>query len=178
MAPMVAKRTGRRATIIATVLGIFVIIAFGFTARNKIIERWYIWRLRSDDEITKLNAAEKLGEMKSVASIPYLVEAIAREPKEELLVGINKSGSKNLSFLSTKHFNIENNNDLLNCTIKFMVLRSISFSLHSIAKEAHDVLINESVSDKRTRYIIKGIIMACQNSKIAVMPYSYFINDY
>jgi|SRR5882762_10111875 len=51
-------------------------------ARSWLLESWYIPRLRSPDESTRLHAAERLGEMKSLRAAPHLIHAIEAEARE------------------------------------------------------------------------------------------------
>ena len=51
-------------------------------ARSWFLDSWYILRLRAADESTRVNAAERLGEMKSLRAVPYLIRAIKAEARE------------------------------------------------------------------------------------------------
>src|SRR5262249_53433347 len=92
---------GRRT---ALVTGTLVIAAVALTAifgRGAIVERWYIHRLHSEDESSRVAAARKLADMTSLAAVPYLIQAIKAESKERAGLVIYEFGPHNYGHLLT-----------------------------------------------------------------------------
>ena len=75
-------RSGKRVAVAATIVGLGVVAAFFVAAKEPIEEYWQIHRLKSPDEATRLAAADRLAEMKSLRAVPYLIEAIRAEKRE------------------------------------------------------------------------------------------------
>jgi hypothetical protein len=69
---------GRRVALVAAACAAAVVVAAAIVGRDMILERWWIWRLGSEDPATWRAAAEKLGEMRSVLAVPRLVEVYLR----------------------------------------------------------------------------------------------------
>ena len=67
---------GRRTAITAIVLGAAVLAAAGAASQTLLLERWWMWKLDSEDLPARLDAAEKLGRMGSRRSIPKLVQLL------------------------------------------------------------------------------------------------------
>src|SRR5262249_10297687 len=73
---------------IAIVLGILVLASIAGAAvfaRGAIVERWYIYRLHSDHEATRLAAERALADRKSLAAVPHLMEAINDDVREKYI---------------------------------------------------------------------------------------------
>lgn len=66
---------------VITVIGVVATgVALYFAAWRKFFpENWYLWRLRSNDEVTRYHAAEKLAEMKSESAIEPLYDLLKKE---------------------------------------------------------------------------------------------------
>jgi HEAT repeat protein len=88
------KRRGRLLALSTAAVALVAVGAAGIVERDRIREEWYIWRLRSVDEETRLHAAEQLGEMRSARAVPELVRMIREEKREcvsEMSTGIERS---------------------------------------------------------------------------------------
>jgi hypothetical protein len=77
-----SRRRGRRAAWGLGVASVALLIGAGLFWRNAIKEEWLIWQLDSKDEEKRLAAAEKLAEMKSLRSVPYLVQLIEADERD------------------------------------------------------------------------------------------------
>lgn len=84
---------GRRAAIISGILLVAIFAGAGLLARKSITERWYIFRLHSKFEETRLDAARNLADLKSLAAVPHLLKAIDEEPREAYGAEITFAGS-------------------------------------------------------------------------------------
>ena len=60
-------------------LGLVVLVAVGFAAKDRIFEEWYLHKLRFGDDKEKLYAAEKLAENQSVRAVPTLLNCLRVE---------------------------------------------------------------------------------------------------
>lgn len=92
---------GRR---LAFGLGLLVVATIAGTAifaRGAIIERWYIHRLHSEDEATRMAAARKLADMKSLAAVPHLIRTIDADPRERAGIIIYEFGPSNYGYRLT-----------------------------------------------------------------------------
>lgn len=67
------KRRGRRVALTATALGIATIAAASVALKDRAVEEWLRWRLRSAEFPARIRAAERLGEMRSTRAIPEMV---------------------------------------------------------------------------------------------------------
>ena len=75
-------RSGKRLALVAVIVGAFVAVALLFLSRDRVLEEWYVYRLSSGDEATRIHAAERLAELESVRAVPALVEAIRKDENE------------------------------------------------------------------------------------------------
>jgi HEAT repeat protein len=66
---------GKLLALSTAAVGVVVLVATGFAAKDQIREEWYIWRLEKGSELEQAAAAEKLGQMRSVRAVPALFEA-------------------------------------------------------------------------------------------------------
>ena|SRR2546422_9583116 len=73
------RRRGRTIAFSTVALGVVVLVAAGIAAKDKVLERWYLRALASNDLMEKKGAAEKLGRMGSVDAIPLLVNLIRED---------------------------------------------------------------------------------------------------
>ena len=64
------------------VVGVVVLVAAGVALKRPILESWHIHLLDSDDEQKRMEAAQTLGEMKSVRAVPRLLELLQTEHGE------------------------------------------------------------------------------------------------
>jgi HEAT repeat protein len=67
---------GRRTALAAILLAAAAIAGVGAASHPLVLERWWIWKLDSKDFPARLAAAEKLGRMGSLRSIPKLVDLL------------------------------------------------------------------------------------------------------
>jgi len=74
--------TGKRLAITTGAIALLVIGVAAFVARDRIAEEWWIYRLGSKDDATKIHAAEKLASIKSLAAVPHLLQIIESERRE------------------------------------------------------------------------------------------------
>ena len=73
---------GKRLAIISGVAATVVVIAASLLFKEQLVEQWYIFRLGSSDDVTRLAAVDKLGEMKSVRAIPTLIRLFEDDRRE------------------------------------------------------------------------------------------------
>jgi hypothetical protein len=69
-----ATKRGKLAALAALSIGVIVLAASGFAFRGRILERWYIHRLDSEDPAVQERAAAKLAELGSACAVPRLIE--------------------------------------------------------------------------------------------------------
>src|SRR2546428_4777582 len=67
------KNRGKTITLSTVALGVVVLIAAGFAAKDRLSEEWYLWRLEVGSEEEEADAAEELGELRSVRAVSALV---------------------------------------------------------------------------------------------------------
>ncbi len=60
---------GKRLTYLTIALGVLVLLVAGYAAKDLAAEQWYIWKLESEDEQSRTDAAAKLAEMGAVGAI-------------------------------------------------------------------------------------------------------------
>ena len=70
---------GKRLAQLTITLGVLVLLIAGYAFREEAAEQWNLWKLESDDEATRVTAAEKLGEMRSVKAVPMLMELLPKK---------------------------------------------------------------------------------------------------
>ena len=75
------RRRGKAIALTATTLGLAVLVGAGIAAKDRIAEEWWIYKLRTGDEEEKKEAAQKLGEMPSLRSIPHLAVFLSQSPR-------------------------------------------------------------------------------------------------
>ena len=85
-------RRARAVTLSLAALGVCVVVACAVVFRDVAVEQWYLWKLDSHDEATRLLAAEKLGELKSVRAVPRLIELIEEEEREKVSLWASSLG--------------------------------------------------------------------------------------
>lgn len=76
---IVMKRRGKLVALATAAVGMVVLVAAGFAAKDRIREQWYIWRLERGSKEAQVAAAEMLGEMRSVRAVPLLMAALRKE---------------------------------------------------------------------------------------------------
>ena len=64
---MIGKK--KSITLFTAVVGVVVLFVAGFALKEKAAEQWYIWKLESEDEQSRKDAAAKLAEMGAVGAI-------------------------------------------------------------------------------------------------------------
>ena len=77
---MMGKKKG--ITLLTAVVGVSVLLVAGYAFKDTAVEQWYLWQLESEDEQDRDVATQKLGEMRSVRAVPWLVEIFRRENSE------------------------------------------------------------------------------------------------
>jgi hypothetical protein len=97
------ERRVPRTVLVAAGLTVLALAGGIHAGRGVIVERWHIWRLRSADEATRLDAAEKLAAMMSVAAASYLVELVEREAG---LPPLPRGGMEGLSGNVSEHISL------------------------------------------------------------------------
>jgi len=70
------NRRGKIVALATVGVGVVVLVAAGFAAKGRIREEWYIHQLQSANEETRLHAAERLGELKSLRAVPELIRML------------------------------------------------------------------------------------------------------
>jgi hypothetical protein len=86
-------RKGRRVAIATGLLVVATLAGTAILARGAIVERWYIHRLHSDDEATRIAAAWKLADLNSLAAVPYLIQAVKGENRRQFFMNWNPDDS-------------------------------------------------------------------------------------
>jgi hypothetical protein len=76
---------GRRLAWLSAALGAGLLIAAVMLGRDAIVERYWLFRLGSADEATMHVAAARLGELRSVAAVPRLLDLLRTRSEEQVL---------------------------------------------------------------------------------------------
>ena len=90
------RSKGRTLAFSVVFTGVFVLVAAGVTLKDSLRERWYLWKLSSEDENERTTAAKGLAEMRSVKAVPLLKKLRARNE----LLKIAGIGHRELGFCS------------------------------------------------------------------------------
>src|SRR2546422_5775207 len=61
-------------------LGVIVLVSAGFMVKQRLLERWYLWRLEKGSEAEQFVVAGKLGDMRSMLAVPVLIEVLQKDP--------------------------------------------------------------------------------------------------
>jgi hypothetical protein len=78
------ERRPPRTFLIAARLAVLVLASGVYFQRDRLVEAWHILWLRSADEATRLDAAERLAAMRSLAAVPHLIRVASEEPREQV----------------------------------------------------------------------------------------------
>jgi hypothetical protein len=70
------RRRGKAVAITAVVLGLGVLVGAGMAAKDRIVEEWWIYKLKTGDEEENKVAAETLADMRSVRAATPLVNCL------------------------------------------------------------------------------------------------------
>jgi len=73
------RRRGRTVVVGVGLVGFLVLCGAGIALREKLLERWCLFRLGAADEAVRRAAAEQLGAMRSGAAVPRLAEILRTE---------------------------------------------------------------------------------------------------
>jgi len=76
-----AGRKGKRVALLVLAAGVAVLGVAVYAGRDLLIEEWYLYRLRSEDEAVRREAVEHLGDLRSARAVPRLI-ALAVEEAE------------------------------------------------------------------------------------------------
>jgi hypothetical protein len=76
-------QSGKRIALLSTTMGAMVVFAATFLCRKSLVEHYYIFKLKSLDEETRLVAVDRLGGAKSLAAIPHLIRILKEEKREK-----------------------------------------------------------------------------------------------
>jgi hypothetical protein len=71
-------------------LTVAVLATCVYVGRDRLAERWLILQLRSANEATRIDAAEKLAAMRSVAAVPHIVRIVAEERRERITYWVGR----------------------------------------------------------------------------------------
>jgi HEAT repeat protein len=74
------SRKGKWCALAAGVLGVAVLAAAAFALKDRALEQYWMWKLRSRDPEARVRAATALGAARSVAAVPLLMEAFEKDP--------------------------------------------------------------------------------------------------
>ncbi len=83
---------GRRIALAALALGVLTLAGAGFAVRGWVVEEWHIWKLYSEVDEERENAANKLGEMGSIKAVYPLLEIYKKD----------RSKAKSRSFFASR----------------------------------------------------------------------------
>jgi hypothetical protein len=88
-------RTGRGRTIalLSALAGLASVAAAAVVGKEAFVERYYLLRLGSADEAVRLEAADELAEMKSLAAVPHLMRIIMSDERENVVFYAETSAS-------------------------------------------------------------------------------------
>src|SRR6266540_3286467 len=92
--PPMARR-GRTAAILIGLFCAAVLGGGGFAIRNRIVEEWYVWKLRSADSAESDRAALKLASMSSHRAVDPLLEALLKDGKGSSISSIPERLNRN-----------------------------------------------------------------------------------
>src|SRR5262245_5607890 len=76
------KTKGRRIAIVMGLLGVVMMIGTGIATKDRVLERWYVWKLDTGYHEERLAAARALGELHSAWAVPFLIAEFRRECEE------------------------------------------------------------------------------------------------
>ncbi len=71
------KRPNRKVSAVA-VLGIAAFVLAGLALKPVILEQWYLWKLESEDEESRKDAAANLAELGAVGAVPVMLKLLGR----------------------------------------------------------------------------------------------------
>lgn len=86
------KRGGRTIALSTAAMAMVILVAAAILAKDRILEQWYLWRLEVGSEEEQADAAERLGELRSVRAVPALV-AMFKKASWNSLETIRSDGS-------------------------------------------------------------------------------------
>jgi HEAT repeat protein len=72
------KARGKRVAFLTAVGALLVLGVAGVLLRKEVVEQWYIWRLGSSQEKVRLEAIDRLGDLRSARSVPGLLKLAPR----------------------------------------------------------------------------------------------------
>jgi hypothetical protein len=72
------KPRGKIVAFSTAAVGLVVLAGVAVARKESILERWYLWRLESEELEDRVHAAEKLGELGSAKAVPLLIRSVAR----------------------------------------------------------------------------------------------------
>ena len=139
-------RTGRRIAIVTILVVGIVVMSVGVASRRAIVEQWYISRLGSDDEATRLHAANRLAELRSVRAVPHLLELIEKDDRENVETG------GGLSFWSGPP-----SSKPTQWPEEWIALTPLAYAIYEIGRSASPAVTKaqqEDVGDERFRLIL------------------------
>ncbi len=73
---MAVQRRGKSIAISTVAVGVVVLVAAGFAAKDWIVEEWWIHKLQTGDVDEQTHAAKRLGELESIRAVPFLFRVI------------------------------------------------------------------------------------------------------
>ena len=79
------KRKGKTIALSTAAVGVVVLVAVAFVSRDWVVQQYYIHRLQSTDDETRLRAVEALAIARSVLAVPHLIRLLEKEKREMVL---------------------------------------------------------------------------------------------
>jgi len=94
---------GRRIFLACAVPGGLALAIAAFAARDRIAEAWWMRRLRSPDDSTRIQAAGRLADRKCLRAAPIILELIAGDIREEAQESTDRSGTDEVRLTPLLH---------------------------------------------------------------------------
>src|SRR5437870_899184 len=76
---------GKTIALSTVAVGVVVLVAVAFVSRDWVVQQYYIHRLQSTDDETRLRAVEALAIARSVLAVPHLIRLLEKEKREMVL---------------------------------------------------------------------------------------------
>src|SRR5437870_12263112 len=76
---------GKTIALSTATVGVMVLVAVAFVSRDWVVQQYYIHRLQSTDDETRLRAVEALASARSVLAVPHLMRLLEKEKREMVL---------------------------------------------------------------------------------------------
>ena len=130
-------RSKKAIVCLVIVASVVVLVAAGFALKRPILEQWFLWKLESDDELERVAASERLGEMRSVRAIPLLIKILRQVPAEERPRKRGESSNPHFSAVALTNIGVAALPDLI---------QMLAHESDNVQKQAENVIVDIGLS--------------------------------